>query len=170
MTTGAWLQVVGGAFQLLGLVVAGRGVARARAQFASERLGLWGWLLNGLVSPGGMLRPGQPERDDTIEVYGTAFGPTVVARPAQGADRETVERFLVERVAWLQEEAGRLREAVGAEGQERANVVRSLEDVVDRQTTEIREDIAAGLATEARGLWLAGLGTALQAIGAGIAP
>lgn len=126
--------------------------------------------MNGWLSPGGMLRPRRLERDDTIGVDATTFGATVVTRPTQGADREEVERFLVERVAWLQEEAGRLREAVGAEGQERANVVRSLEDVVDQQATEIREDIAAGLATEARGLWLAGLGTALQAIGAGLAP
>ncbi|MFJ3793483.1 hypothetical protein [Kitasatospora sp. NPDC090091] len=177
------LQVVGGFLALVGLVVAGFGVRDTRRYFAPERPGTWRWLL-GLVPRGFRWVTGASRRGPAgprEAVYAFA-GPVEAAATAEdGRGRRmvgplTVEQRLEEAVARVERcegELGRLRRAVSEETRVRVDAVESLGveayrrmDKVDRDIDKITVD---GLAGETWGLWLAGVGTALQIWGTLIA-
>ncbi|MGW0565658.1 hypothetical protein ACWDZ4_35020 [Streptomyces sp. NPDC003016] len=108
----------------------------------------------------------------SVDSAGTAFNAVVVASPAPDATAIEREQFLVERVIWLQEEAGRLRESLDKETRERRQSVRLLNGTVKDEAHQLRKIIKSvvtdGLAQEAMGLGLAALGTLLMIIGAAI--
>ncbi|MBK3639520.1 hypothetical protein [Streptomyces sp. MBT33] len=177
MTAGAVLNLIGGCLQLVGLGVAGLGVRRTRLEHARERLGTWGqakeWL-GALRRIFKRLPPvaGTATMVISADAAGAAFNATVVAAPASDATAAQREQFLVERVIWLQEEAGRLRESVAGEGRELRAAISNLGGAVNEQADQLRKDMdlamADGLAQEAMGLWFAALGTVLTIIGAAI--
>ncbi|OEJ20831.1 hypothetical protein AR457_41925 (plasmid) [Streptomyces agglomeratus] len=105
-----------------------------------------------------------------MDAGATAFHATVVASPAPDATAAQREQFLVERVIWLQEEAGRLKESVDKESRERREAVRRLGGVVQDEANQlgriIKSAMADGLAQEAMGLGLAAFGTLLVTIAA----
>lgn len=175
MTAGTVLTVIGGCLQLAGLGIAGLGVRRTRLEHARERLGTWGQTKEWLGALRRMFKPLPPVAGTATMVIsadaaGTAFNATVVAAPAPDATAAQREQFLVERVIWLQEEAGRLRESVAREGQERRAAVSHLGGAVNEKADQLRKDIdlaiADGLAQEAVGLWFAAAGAVLAIIGA----
>ncbi|MGW3390734.1 hypothetical protein [Streptomyces cinereoruber] len=177
MTAGTVLTIIGGFLQLAGLSVAGLGVRRTRLEYARDRLGSWGqtkvWL-GALLRLFKRLPPvtGTATAVISVDAAGTAFNATVVAAPAADATAAEREQFLVERVIWLQKEAGRLRESVAREGRERRAAVDHLGGALNERADQLRKDIDSamsdGLAQEAIGLWLAALGAVLAIIGAAL--
>ncbi len=175
MTAGTVLTVIGGFLQLAGLGAAGLGVRRTRMEHASERLGAWDQTKEWLGALRRIFKP-LPAVSETAtmvisaDATGTAFNATVVAAPAPDATTAQREQFLVERVIWLQEEAGRLRESVTREGQDRRSAVSHLSGAANEKADELRKAIdtamADGLAQEVLGLWLAAVGAVLAIIGA----
>ncbi|MFJ2090846.1 hypothetical protein ACIOEW_16495 [Streptomyces sp. NPDC087901] len=177
MTAGTVLTVIGGCLQLVGLAVAGFGVRRTRVQHAPERLGVWRQMKEWFGALRRIFKPLPPVAGTATMVIsadasGAAFNATMVAAPAPDATAAQREQFLVERVIWLQEEAGRIRESVATEGRERRAEVSHLGGTVNEEADKLRKFIdtamADGLAQEALGLWLAAAGAVLAIIGAGI--
>ncbi|MDQ0710558.1 hypothetical protein QFZ55_000010 [Streptomyces luteogriseus] len=171
MTAGAVLTIIGGSLQLAGLAVAGFGVRRTRLEYGQERLGTWGQAKDRIFQP---LPPvtGTATMVISADAAGAAFNATVVAAPAPDATAAEREQFLLERVIWLQAEAGRLRESVAHEGRERRTAVDRLRGTMNERADQLRRGIdsamADGLAQEALGLWLAAVGAVLAIIGAAV--
>ncbi|MFH8574005.1 hypothetical protein [Streptomyces sp. NPDC017993] len=171
MTAGTVFTVIGECVQLGGLVVAGLGVRRTRLERAPEQPGTFGrWFgaLSRIFKP----LPAAAVAATAVssaDVGVTAFGAHVVGAPAPDATAAQREQVIVERVIWLQEEAGRLRESLDAEGRERSAAVSRLGGAVDEEADNCRRAIdsamADGLAAEALGLWLAAAGSVLAIIG-----
>jgi hypothetical protein len=177
MTAGAVLTIIGGSLQLAGLAVAGLGVRRTRLEYGRERLGTWGQAKEWLGALRRIFQPLPPVTGTATMVIsadaaGAAFNATVVAAPAPDATAAEREQFLVERVIWLQEEAGRLRESVAHEGRERRADVDRLSGTMNERADQLRRGIdsamADGPAQEALGLWLAAAGAVVAIIGAAL--
>jgi hypothetical protein len=176
MTAGTVLTAIGGFLSLAGLAVAGLGVHRTRVEYAPERLGTWDQMKKWPGALRRIFKPLPPVARTTTAVVnsadavGTAFNETVMAAPAPGATTAQREQFLEERVTWLQEEVGALRESVAAEGRERRAEVSHLGETVNEKADKLSEEInsamADGLAQETLGLWFAAAGAVLAIIGA----